>query len=365
MSTVCTSCGAENTGSIYCPACGEAVGATTPKTSHDLETQSASTETAELATNRFEESSDQTSSSKKGKKFLALGIALILFISGGLGVFWFASSSSDVFTVNGVGYSIEELDALTAALVEVGQLTETNGSFPKEDLMPIIRVLIRHEAYLQFIKKYDIKETSANRKMVTEQAAADQSFPTYPKNLQDILIDISLAELTVSEMKTPAISTIEKLYNSSPSSSGVLCLSHILVKTKAQADAALAQIKAGADFAAVAKKKSIEPDAKESGGALTNGEEPCIALPLLQDNFDSDFMVGAVAAKAGVPSQPVKSSFGWHIILSHPYNEVKESVKNVLSEDSGSALLAGFLTSSDVTLNPTYGTWNSAAAKIS
>lgn len=76
-------------------------------------------------------------------------------------------------------------------------------------------------------------------------------------------------------------------------------------------------------------------------------------------------MVGAVDAKAGVPTGPIKSSFGWHIILSHPFSEVNKSIASVLSTNTGDSLLAGFMASSDISVNSTYGTWVNATAKLS
>ena len=275
------------------------------------------------------------------------------------------TSPSDAFTVNGEGYSKEDLNALIEVLVSAGQLTKQNGTVAKEDVTPIIDVLLKYEAYLQFSKKYNLKETAANRAKVLEQASADQNFPTYPKQLQDLLVNLNLASLTTSGMKVPSASDLEKMYNKMPASTGVLCLSHILVKTKAEADKVLEEIDGGAKFSDVAKAKSIEPAAKTSGGSLANGDEPCNPLASLQQSFDGDFMVGAVAAKAGVPTGPVKTSFGWHIILSHPYSEVNASIANVLKEGTGDTLLAGFMADSDITVNSVYGTWVSATAKIS
>jgi hypothetical protein len=85
----------------------------------------------------------------------------------------------------------------------------------------------------------------------------------------------------------------------------------------------------------------------------------------LQASFDKDFMIGAVAAKPGVPTGPVKSSFGYHIILSHPFSEVKQSVTTVVTEDPGTTLLAGFMAAADIKLNSKYGVWNGATATIS
>lgn len=275
------------------------------------------------------------------------------------------TSSSDAFTVNGKGYSKDDLNAVVDVLVEAGQITKQNGSVSKTDMTPVLQVMVKYQSYLQFIEKYNLKETAANRAKVVEQASADENFPTYPKPLQDLLVNLNLAALTTAAMKTPSSADLEKLYNKAPASAGVLCMSHILVKTKAQADAVLKELDGGAKFADVAKAKSIEPAAKTSGGALANGEEPCSALASLQESFDGDFMVGAVAAKPGVPSGPVKSSFGWHIILSHPFSEVKGSIANVLATNAGDALLAGYMATSDISVNSTYGTWVGATAKIS
>jgi parvulin-like peptidyl-prolyl isomerase len=275
------------------------------------------------------------------------------------------TSASDAFTVNGEGYSKNDLNALIDVLVDLGQITKQNGTIPKADMDSTLQVLVKYQAFLQFAEKNNLEESAVNRAKVEEQAGADESFGTYPKTLQDLLINLNLASITTSEMKIPSASDLEKLYNTAPASAGVLCLSHILVKTKAEAEKALKQVSDGAKFADVAKKVSIEPAAKTSGGSLANGDEACSALESLQQSFDGDFMVGAVAAKPGVPTGPIKSSFGWHIILSHPYDEVKDSVSSVLKENPGAALLAGFMATSDISVNSTYGTWVGATAKIS
>jgi parvulin-like peptidyl-prolyl isomerase len=275
------------------------------------------------------------------------------------------TSASDAFTVNGEGFSKNDLNALIDVLVDLGQITKQNGTIPKADMDSTLQVLVKYQAFLQFAEKNNLEESAANRTKVEEQAGADESFGTYPKTLQDLLINLNLASITTSEMKIPSAGDLEKLYNKAPASAGVLCLSHILVKTKAEAEKALKQVSDGAKFADVAKKVSIEPAAKTSGGSLANGDEACSALESLQQSFDGDFMVGAVAAKPGVPTGPIKSSFGWHIILSHPYDEVKDSISSVLKENPGAALLAGFMATSDISVNSTYGTWVGATAKIS
>ena len=275
------------------------------------------------------------------------------------------SSSSDAFSVNGTGYAEEDFNKLSDVLISAGQFTAINGKIKTEDAIVVLRTLIRYEAFLQFIEEKNVKILESDKAEVLKNANADEKFPTYPKELQDALVNFNIADVTLRKMTPPAIGEIEKLYSDSPASAGVLCLSHILVKTEAEAKTVLADLKSGTKFADVAAKKSIEPGADKSGGSLANGDQPCQALANLQTSFDKDFMIGAVAAKPGVATGPVKSSFGYHIILSAPFADVKDSVATVVAENPGATLLAGYMSKTDIKVNSTYGVWNGATATIS
>ena len=275
------------------------------------------------------------------------------------------SSSSDAFNVNGTGYAEADFNKLSDVLISAGQFTAINGKIKAEDAIVVLRTLIRYEAFLQFIEESNVKILESDKAEVLKNANADEKFPTYPKELQDVLVNFNIADVTLRKMTPPAIGEIEKLYSDSPASAGVLCLSHILVKTEAEAKTVLADLKSGTKFADVAAKKSIEPGADKSGGSLANGDQPCQALANLQTSFDKDFMIGAVAAKPGVATGPVKSSFGYHIILSAPFADVKDSVATVVAENPGATLLAGYMSKTDIKVNSTYGVWNGATATIS
>ena len=275
------------------------------------------------------------------------------------------SSSSDAFSVNGTGYSQDDFNKLSEVLTDAGQFTAINGKIKTADAIVVLRTLIRYEAFLQFTKDNDVKILETDKAEVLKNANADEKFPTYPKPLQDALINFNVADVTLKKIAPPAIGKIEKLYSDSPASAGVLCLSHILVKTEAEAQTILVGLKSGTKFADEAAKKSIEPGADKSGGSLANGNQPCQALASLQTSFDKDFMIGAVAAKPGVPTGPVKSSFGYHIILSTPFADVKDSVATVIAENPGATLLAGYMSTTDIKVNSTYGVWNGATATIS
>jgi peptidyl-prolyl cis-trans isomerase C len=79
---------------------------------------------------------------------------------------------------------------------------------------------------------------------------------------------------------------------------------HILVESEDEAKTILADLKAGADFAAVAKEKSKDPGAAQ-GGDLGY---------FSKDQMVPEFAEVAFKMYAGQLSNPVKTQFGWHII---------------------------------------------------
>ena len=80
---------------------------------------------------------------------------------------------------------------------------------------------------------------------------------------------------------------------------------HILVPTEAEAKDIIAQLKKGADFAALAKQKSKDPGAAQ-GGDLGFFKKT---------DMVPEFADAAFALKPGQFSQtPVHTQFGWHVI---------------------------------------------------
>ena len=79
---------------------------------------------------------------------------------------------------------------------------------------------------------------------------------------------------------------------------------HILVETEDEAKAIEEELKKGADFAELAKKKSKDPGASDGGdlGFFT------------KEQMVPEFSAAAFALEPGKISDPVKSQFGWHVI---------------------------------------------------
>lgn len=101
---------------------------------------------------------------------------------------------------------------------------------------------------------------------------------------------------------------------------------HILVKTEEEANSLIAQLKTGANFEQLAKEKSIEPGAKESGGDLGT---------FTKGKMVPEFETAAFAQKVGTFSTaPVKTEFGYHVIrveahtvaAAPDYSKIKDQV---------------------------------------
>lgn len=107
--------------------------------------------------------------------------------------------------------------------------------------------------------------------------------------------------------------------------------SHIVLRTEVEAKAILSQLKAGADFAELARKESIDPTTKEKGGDLgffSRGK----MIPAFEE--------AAFALEAGEFSEVVETPYGYHIIKvdeKKPAQEpnlelVREEIRKTLTE---------------------------------
>ena len=113
---------------------------------------------------------------------------------------------------------------------------------------------------------------------------------------------------------------------------------HILVETEDEAKAIEEELKKGADFAELAKKKSKDPGASDGGdlGFFT------------KDQMVPEFSTVAFALEPGKISDPVKSQFGWHIIKVEgkrtktfpPFEQVKDQAARFVAQKAQTALIA-------------------------
>jgi parvulin-like peptidyl-prolyl isomerase len=117
--------------------------------------------------------------------------------------------------------------------------------------------------------------------------------------------------------------------NQVPTSEEQVHARHILVETEEEAQAVLARLEAGEDFASLAKELSTDEATKEDGGDL--GWFPRgVMVP--------EFEETAFALQPGETSDIVQTSFGYHIILVEERDPDRELEPYALEQRRASAL---------------------------
>lgn len=128
--------------------------------------------------------------------------------------------------------------------------------------------------------------------------------------------------------------------------------SHILVDTEEQAKDIIAQLKAGANFGALAGKLSKDSVSKQKGGDL-DWFSPKAMTPVFAD--------AVMKLKKGETStEPVKTEYGWHVLrvtdtrdtVAPPYESVKDRVKQLVEAKKFRAYTDGLIAKAKVTKTP-------------
>jgi foldase protein PrsA len=135
---------------------------------------------------------------------------------------------------------------------------------------------------------------------------------------------------------TVADAAVKSYYDSHTSTYNVPAtrqVAHILVKTQSKAQDIETQLRNGGDFAALAKKYSTDKGSAASGGQLcvahgsSTSDGSCVTTV-------APFDKAAFSLKTGEISDPVHSTFGWHVIKA--IGPVKPAHKTPLADVKGS-----------------------------
>jgi hypothetical protein len=196
------------------------------------------------------------------------------------------------------------------------------------------------------------QKASAQQFLVQQQFGSE--FANLPKSFQDRQIQITAEELALNDalQKSGNSGNLRRLFDATKCSSGVL-LAHILVKTQPEAAAIEAQLAQGADFATLAKQKSIDTGSGAQGGLLLcrgTGD---------YSQFVKEFRDAADKLKVGQTSAPVHSQFGYHIIRAIPWtfaNVQPLLVAQLAQQNPLDAFVLSAVAKATVSVNPRFGT---------
>jgi hypothetical protein len=266
--------------------------------------------------------------------------------------------------------TIDEFELLTTEYFDhpdvFGTTPTDNGRGDGDQSRLMLTVMVRQALTNQFFDDYDIDATQL-RQEFKASVLATSPIGSMSDAMQTLIADIDDGSRTqlLTGVAPPSAEALQAMYDDDPASTGMMCMRHILVATEDEANQVLADLNDGADFATLAAERSIEPGAAETGGALGTAQNDCIPVQNALQNFDPGFTAGALEARAGVASPPVESSFGWHVILHRPWDEVAQSVIALHRPgDSGGYLYDGFMVTTGVDVSPRLGTWNPGSVSV-
>jgi hypothetical protein len=275
-------------------------------------------------------------------------------------------STDSAATVNGVVISASDLERTVTDFAAIGEAPIVEGAADGETVRGLLTSLIRAETTNQLLADAGEVVTDADRDSVRSEFD-----PTViegvPATLVDLIVELNAASLALARLKAPSADVVAARYANDPKSLGMLCLRHLVVNDESTARTALGELgdaPTDEEFAAVAGEYSVEPNAAQSGGSLSGQSGDCISLNEYQAGYDPGFVQGALDARTGVPTEPVKSSFGWHIIFVRPFTAVSDSVSANLNSAPGEFLLLGALADADITVASRYGRWSPLAGGV-
>ncbi len=191
-----------------------------------------------------------------------------------------------------------------------------------------------------------------------EEAAAQQglSMAAVPLIVEEDLMEQKVAGALSEAQADPSEEDILAAFNSSLQQLTEVCASHILVATEEEAQAALDRIEAGEAFEDVAAELGTDGTA-EVGGDLGCGPA---------SSYVAEFAVATIEAELDVPTGPVQSQFGYHVILVRDRTEpvlddVRADIVASLRSQAQQTLLGDWMLevvgAADVTVEEEYGTW--------
>ncbi|MDT7550981.1 MAG: peptidyl-prolyl cis-trans isomerase [Actinomycetota bacterium] len=198
-----------------------------------------------------------------------------------------------------------------------------------------------------------------------EQQAAQNGIarPDLRSFIRDVVLSDVIGDALTADIDVPQ-SAIEALYKQNAAQFDQVHAAHILVATKAQADAILAQVKADpSQFATIAAKSSTDTSNKDKGGDLGFAG---------RGQFVKEFEDAVFAAKPG-DYLVVKTQFGYHVVhvierrtttLAQATPDLRRSALQQQRDARVSTKLAQVAKSMHIKVNPRFGRWDSTQLSV-
>lgn len=215
-----------------------------------------------------------------------------------------------VATINGADVRLKDVKEFAKNIPQLADLP-FNMVYPQ-----LLETMINARVVLQGAESTGVENDEAVQK--TLKLAREQviSQAYLEKQLEAKMTPEALQEMYMAEMKN---------FNRQEE----VRARHILVSSKKEADDVVAQLKAGVDFALLANTKSL--DKENQGGSLGY---------FTKNMMIPEFGDAVFSMKKGQLSAPIKTPFGWHVVLVEDrrlaappaFEDVEDQLKQIYAE---------------------------------
>lgn len=254
----------------------------------------------------------------------------------------FGGSEEAVATVNGIDIPRSELDAMYQQVVNQagGELDEeTAAAYKRQLLQMMIDSALVTEAAEEL--GADLSKDAVEERLTQLRGTQDEA--AFEEQLSAAGLDMDDARKSVRDMLAQefvqVIASAESSITALPETYSRL--SHILVNDEALAKDLAEQARGGADFAKLASENSSDTASAVDGGNLGWSQT---------SRYVAAFADAASALKVGEISEPVKSEFGWHVILKQeeavqgtPVADVPAELASLLEQDNETLAMQAYV----------------------
>ncbi len=299
---------------------------------------------------------------------LTFAATTVAFALSGCATF---SNTGDVADVDGTPITNDEFEAVSRSYFETDLFFDP-GSTVDDRIVDgrvgadVSRNLLTAAVRQQLLREFLDEQGVDNSQIRTEfQTVALPQTPLAAVDVDPALLDLftdsdgTVVSRSLGLVSVPNIDELERRYSTDPSSTGLLCVRHIVVETEVEANEIIRELVAGADFAELAAERSIDDASAANGGAIVAPDNECIPLATARQGFEPAFAAGLIGGGEGALVGPVETTFGWHVILTRPWDEISDSAVALYQPEAAGALLFdGFKATTDIEVDPRFGSWN-------
>lgn len=269
------------------------------------------------------------------------------------------SKNNNAASVGGHTLSIEDFGVLTTDL----GAPLTAGDIAGTDARSVIQEWVRATALLD---AFDLDDQAARDEVEQEFTASNaEKWNTLAPVTKKYYIDYSLTQrYLIDHPELAGAEQLQALYERGVGASGAICLRAIVATTEDQANALIAELADGKDFATLADENPIDGAGATNGGVIvadaSTGSE-CFAA---SDSTPAEIVQALVTTPIGEPTPAVSVNDGYIIMLQRPYAEVADDAASFLSTAVSSEVTISVLADAAVEVDSRYGMWDTATATV-